>query len=91
MVVSQLMGHLGGERISLDSDAAAHVAARPDSEAPVAAWSHDDRRARRQRSSPQEPSLWAHRGIIESSLGLSDVARAHLQKSLEMDPGESPW
>ncbi|GEP32683.1 hypothetical protein NSZ01_04510 [Nocardioides szechwanensis] len=39
----------------------------------------------------QEPSLWAHRGIIESALGLTDPARAHLRKSVAMDPGESPW
>jgi len=39
----------------------------------------------------QEPSLWAHRGIIESALGMTHTARTHLQKSLTMDPGESPW
>lgn len=39
----------------------------------------------------QEPSLWAHRGIIESALGMTGAARTHLQKSLAMDPGESPW
>ena len=39
----------------------------------------------------QEPSLWAHRGIIESALGMRDAARIHLQMSLAMDPGESPW
>lgn len=39
----------------------------------------------------QEPSLWAHRGIIESALGLTDAARTHLRASLAMDPGESPW
>ena len=39
----------------------------------------------------QEPSLWAHRGIIESALGMTDAARTHLRKSLAMDPGESPW
>ena len=39
----------------------------------------------------QEPSLWAHRGIIEAALGMTDAARTHLQKSVAMDPGESPW
>jgi tetratricopeptide (TPR) repeat protein len=39
----------------------------------------------------QEPSLWAHRGIIESALGMTHTARTHLQRSLAMDPGESPW
>jgi tetratricopeptide (TPR) repeat protein len=39
----------------------------------------------------QEPSLWAHRGIIEAALGMTDAARAHLQMSVAMDPGESPW
>jgi tetratricopeptide (TPR) repeat protein len=39
----------------------------------------------------QEPSLWAHRGIIESALGMTDPARAHLRRSVAMDPGESPW
>lgn len=39
----------------------------------------------------QEPSLWAHRGIIESALGMRDAARTHLLMSLAMDPGESPW
>ena len=39
----------------------------------------------------QEPSLWAHRGIIESGLGRTDEARRHLRKSIAMDPGESPW
>lgn len=39
----------------------------------------------------QEPSLWAHRGIIEAALGMTDEARTHLQMSLAMDPGESPW
>ena len=43
------------------------------------------------RLNTQEPSLWAHRGIIESALGLRDAARTHLQMSLAMDPGESPW
>ena len=39
----------------------------------------------------QEPSLWAHRAIIESALGMTGAARNHLQISLAMDPGESPW
>lgn len=39
----------------------------------------------------QEPSLWAHRGIIEAALGMTDAARTHLRMSLSMDPGESPW
>ena len=39
----------------------------------------------------REPSLWAHRGIIESALDMTDAARTHLRKSLAMDPGESPW
>ena len=39
----------------------------------------------------QEPSLWAHRGIIEAALGMPAAARDHLQKSVAMDPGESPW
>jgi tetratricopeptide (TPR) repeat protein len=39
----------------------------------------------------QEPSLWAHRGIIEAALGMTDAARTHLRMSLAMDPGESPW
>lgn len=39
----------------------------------------------------QEPSLWAHRGVIESALGQTGTARRHLQQSLTMDPGESPW
>ena len=39
----------------------------------------------------QEPSLWAHRGIIESALGMTGAARTHLRNSLAMDPGESPW
>lgn len=39
----------------------------------------------------QEPSLWAHLGIIESALGMTDQARTHLRKSVAMDPGESPW
>jgi tetratricopeptide (TPR) repeat protein len=39
----------------------------------------------------QEPSLWAHRGIIEAALGLTDAARTHLRMSVAMDPGESPW
>jgi tetratricopeptide (TPR) repeat protein len=43
------------------------------------------------RLNTQEPSLWAHRGIIESALGMTDTARTHLQKALAMDPGESPW
>ncbi len=43
------------------------------------------------RLNTQEPSLWAHRGIIESALGRTDAARTHLQKALAMDPGESPW
>ena len=43
------------------------------------------------RLNTQEPSLWAHRGIIESALGMTETARKHLRKSLAMDPGESPW
>jgi tetratricopeptide (TPR) repeat protein len=43
------------------------------------------------RLNTQEPSLWAHRGIIEAALGLTEVAQTHLQQSLGMDPGESPW
>jgi tetratricopeptide (TPR) repeat protein len=39
----------------------------------------------------QEPSLWAHRGIIEAALGMTDAARTHLRQSIAMDPGESPW
>ena len=39
----------------------------------------------------QEPSLWAHRGIIESALGMREAARQHLRRSVAMDPGESPW
>jgi Flp pilus assembly protein TadD len=39
----------------------------------------------------QEPSLWAHRGIIEAALGMTDAARTHLRMSVAMDPGESPW
>ncbi len=39
----------------------------------------------------QEPSLWAHRGIIESALGMREAARTHLRSSVAMDPGESPW
>ncbi len=39
----------------------------------------------------QEPSLWAHRGIIESALGMTSAARTHLRWSVAMDPGESPW
>lgn len=39
----------------------------------------------------QEPSLWAHRGIIEAALGKTDAARSHLRMSVSMDPGESPW
>jgi tetratricopeptide (TPR) repeat protein len=39
----------------------------------------------------QEPSLWAHRGIIEAALGMTDAARKHLRESVAMDPGESPW
>lgn len=39
----------------------------------------------------QEPSLWAHRGIIEAALGMTDLARTHLRASVAMDPGESPW
>lgn len=39
----------------------------------------------------REPSLWAHRGIIEAALGMVDAARSHLQQSIAMDPGESPW
>ena len=39
----------------------------------------------------QEPSLWAHRGIIEAALGMTGAARTHLQMSVAMDPGESPW
>lgn len=38
-----------------------------------------------------EPSLWAHRGIIEAALGMDRAAAAHLQRSLDLDPGESPW
>lgn len=43
------------------------------------------------RLNTQEPSLWAHRGIIEAALGMTDAARTHLRQSLAMDPGESPW
>lgn len=39
----------------------------------------------------QEPSLWAHRGIIEAALGMDRAATAHLARSIAMDPGESPW
>lgn len=39
----------------------------------------------------QEPSLWAHRGIIEAALGKTAAARTHLRQSVAMDPGESPW
>lgn len=39
----------------------------------------------------QEPSLWAHRGIIEAALGMTGAARTHLRASVAMDPGESPW
>lgn len=39
----------------------------------------------------QEPALWAHRGIIEAALGMTAAARTHLQMSVAMDPGESPW
>lgn len=39
----------------------------------------------------QEPPLWAHRGIIEAALGMTSAARTHLQQSVSMDPGESPW
>lgn len=43
------------------------------------------------RLNTQEPSLWAHRGIIEAALGRYDAARVHLEMSISMDPGESPW
>lgn len=43
------------------------------------------------RLNTQEPSLWAHRGIIEAALGQTEAARRHLQMSVSMDPGESPW
>jgi tetratricopeptide (TPR) repeat protein len=55
-----------------------------------------DRRALRfaqlaTRLGTQEPSLWAHRGIIEAALGRTAAAGRHLRRSVEMDPGESPW
>lgn len=39
----------------------------------------------------QEPILWAHRGMIESALGMTEVAAVHLRRSIAMDPGQSPW
>ena len=39
----------------------------------------------------REPSLWAHRGIIEAALDMPGAATAHLRQSVAMDPGESPW
>lgn len=39
----------------------------------------------------KEPTLWAHRGIIEAALGRTGAARKHLRMAVAMDPGQSPW
>lgn len=38
-----------------------------------------------------EARFWIHRGTIEAALGMTDQARAHLRRGLEIDPGLSPW
>ena len=35
--------------------------------------------------------FWIHRGLIEASLGLAQVARPHLEYALSLDRGISPW